>query len=163
MVNLISAAKTAVAAYASAISLAGNSSIPYSTTAAAMVELYHPNFTSFTLGAVTVFPDNAFARAAIEANLAQYNNSGLGTDFRYERSRIEAVGGTSAVVWITWRIVPAQRELGGNGGMGKGTGWTFTDVYGFRVPAEGQSGAWEWSNADDEYEKLAENYPGFFS
>jgi hypothetical protein len=163
MVNPLTAAKTAVAAYASAISLAGNASIPYSTTAEAMAELYHPNFTSFTLGTVTVFPDKAFARAAIEANLVQYNNSGLGTDFRYERSRIEAVGGTSAVVWITWRIIPAKRELGGRGGEARGKGWTFTDVYGFRVPAEGQSGAWEWSNADDEYEKLAENYPEYFS
>lgn len=163
MVNVITAAKVAIAAYASAISLAGNFSIPYSTTAAAMAKLYHANFTSFTLGTITVFPDSTFAHTAIERNLAQYNQSGLGTDFRYERSKVEVVGATSAVVWITWRIVPAARveRLVGSGGGGKG--WTFTDVYGFRVPTEGEDGAWEWSNADDEYEKLAENYPAFFS
>ncbi len=165
MVNLIPAAKAAIAGYASAVSLGGNSSIPYSTTAAAMANFYHANFTSFTLGTVTVFPDAAFARAGIERSLVQYNQSGLGTDFRYERSKVEAVGATSAVVWITWRIVPTARGQEGvaaeHGGGGKG--WTFTDVYGFRVPADGGDGVWEWSNADDEYEKLAENYPAFFS
>ena len=162
MVNIITAAKAAVAAYASAISLASNSSIPYSTAAAAMAELYHPNFTSFTLGTITVFPDNAFTRAAMERTLVQYNQSGLGTDFRYERSRVEAVGATSAIAWITWRIAP-PRVRRGSGGDGNLKGWTFTDVYGFRVSADGGNGGWEWSNADDEYEKLAENYPAFFS
>jgi len=108
MVNVVTAARAAVRVYASAVSLGGNSSIPYSTTAAAMAELYHANFTSFTLGTITMFPDNAFARAGIENNLVQYNTSGLGTDIRYETSRIEVVGSTSAVVWITWKIVPAQ-------------------------------------------------------
>ncbi|KAK4118074.1 hypothetical protein N657DRAFT_651660 [Parathielavia appendiculata] len=165
MVNIITAAKTAITAYASAVSLAGNSSNPYSIAAAAMAELYHANFTSFTLGSTTVFPDKTFATTAIERNLVKYNQSGLGTDFRYERSRIEAVGRGSAVVWITWRIVPAQPESG-EGGKGKtnsyGKGWMFTDVYGFRTSADGQIGAWEWSNADVEYEKLLENYPQFF-
>lgn len=162
MVNIITAAKAAIAAYASAVSLASNASIPYSNTAAAMAELYHANFTSFTLGTITIFPDKAFARAAFERNLVQYNQSGLGTDFRYERSKVEAVGATSAVVWITWRIVPAaHRPVSGREGNLKG--WTFTDVYGFRVSADGGNGGWEWSNADDEYEKLAKNYPAFFS
>ena len=162
MVNIITAAKAAVAAYASANSLASNSSTPYSTAAASMAELYHPNFTSFTLGTITVFPDNAFTRAAMERTLVQYNQSGLGTDFRYERSRVEAVGATSAIAWITWRIVPPHVRRG-SGGDGNLKGWTFTDVYGFRVSADGGNGGWEWSNADDEYEKLAENYPAFFS
>ncbi|KAL2193822.1 hypothetical protein P885DRAFT_80833 [Corynascus similis CBS 632.67] len=164
MVNVVTAARAAVRVYASAVSLGGNSSIPYSTTAAAMAELYHANFTSFTLGTITVFPDNAFARAGIENNLVQYNTSGLGTDIRYETSRIEAVGSTSAVVWITWKIVPAQSACVGDGKTNKEKkGWNFTDVYGFRMSAEGQNGGWEWSNADDEYEKLMENYPQFFS
>jgi hypothetical protein len=153
MVNIKAAAKAAISAYASAISLASNSSIPYSTAAAAMAELYHANFTSFTLGTITVFPDNAFARAGIERNLVYYNQSGLGTDFRYERSKVEVVSATSAVAWITWRMVPA----------GYTKPWTFTDVYGFRTSAAGGDGGWEWSNADDEYEKLAENYPSFFA
>jgi hypothetical protein len=165
MVNVIPAAKTAVAAYAYAVTQAGNSSIPYSTTAAAMAELYHANFTSFTLGTITLFPDKAFSRAAVEETLVKYNKSGLGTDFRYETNRIEAGGRESAVVWITWRIVPQQGSGGGGTEKTKcqEKGWRFTDVYGFRVAASGQTGAWEWSNADDEYEKLLENYPAFFS
>ncbi|KAK4247512.1 hypothetical protein C7999DRAFT_32057 [Corynascus novoguineensis] len=141
MVNVVTAAKAAVRVYASAVSLGGNSSIPYSTTAAAMAELYHANS-----------PVSPCAPSP-----------GLGTDIRYETSRIEAVGSTSAVVWITWKIVPAQSACVGGGKTDKEKGWTFTDVYGFRMSAEGQNGGWEWSNADDEYEKLMENYPQFFS
>ncbi|KAM7218186.1 hypothetical protein V8F06_006477 [Rhypophila decipiens] len=52
--------------------------------------------------------------------------------------------------------------------------WTFTLVYGFRLLQPNRptttttggsldgGGGWEWVNADDEFEKLDENWPAFF-
>jgi len=171
MVNLLAAAKSAIRIYAAAIALGTNSSISTSETAAAMAELYLPNFTSFTLGSVTVFPDTTVARAGIEGTLIQFNKTGLGADIRLDHSRVDVVSAQSAICWVTWKIFPKGSEVGkGTGRKGAKNGvpkpWTFVDVYGFRLAANrtgGLEGGWEWSNADDEYLKLAENYPAYFS
>lgn len=154
MVDILKAAKAAITAYTSALSLGANPSIPLSDVASAMADLFLPNMTSFVLGAITVFPDNASARTAIETALGQYNASGLGTDIRLHRSRVEALSDQSAICWIAYKVVPRN----GDGPF------TFTDVYGFRIAADrprGLPGGWEWSNADDEFQTLMERYPDF--
>ncbi|KAK3319156.1 hypothetical protein B0H66DRAFT_258011 [Apodospora peruviana] len=154
MVHIVKAAKAAIAAYASAVSLAGNSSITLSTAAAAMANLYLPGFTAFTLGSITPFPNATISVSGIAAGLARYNRSGLGTDIRYEHARVDAISNQSAICWITWKLVTPRNKP-----ENVPRGWSFTDVYGFWLaanPTGGLEGGWEWSNSEDEYEKLLE-------
>ncbi len=152
MVNITAAAKAAVSAYAAAVQLGGNTSIPLTEVADAMAQLYLPGFTSFTLGSITALGSDP--SIGIAAQLTQYNQSGLGTDFRFCHSRIEPVSDQSAVAWLTWTLRPKNSLAP----------WQFTDVYGFRIAANrsgGLEGGWEWSNADDEYIKLFTHDPTF--
>lgn len=82
-----------------------------------MVEFYPPNFTSFTLGSITVLSDNASARSAMEAFLEKYSSIGVGADIHLHHSRVEPVSTQSAICWITWKMMPRNGERR----------WTFTD------------------------------------
>ena len=156
MVNIKEAANTAIAAYAAAVQLGGNSSIPLPDVASAMAQLYLPGFTAFTLGQITTFPNETFAASSISQFLQQvYNASGLGTDIKLEDSRVECVSDQAAFAFITWKIFP-KNEF---------EPYDFVDVYGFRAVANrtnGLPGGWESSIADNEYEELLKRIPGIF-
>lgn len=175
MVSITKAAKAAIKSYAAAVSLGADpSKVPASQAAAVMATHYLPNATLFTLGSINTFPNPQIAALQIEGLLLQYNRSGLGADIRLDHDRIDAVSEQSALCWITWKIFPAGAH--GNG-KGRGHGkketeknatkpWTFTDVYGFRLApnsTNGLDGGWELVIADDEFTKLAENWPAFFA
>ncbi|KAK0702481.1 hypothetical protein B0T21DRAFT_353585 [Apiosordaria backusii] len=159
MVQITELAKQAVVSYAAAISLAASpsNSSDLSNAAAAMSTFYLPNVTAFTLGSITRIPDQDSFKQGTEFTLAKYNASGIGTDFRLERYKIDPIGETSAIAWVTYRMV-----LPGSGGVRKGKGmsnggWEFTNVYGFRVLPGGRQG-WEWANADGEYTELLKSH-----
>ena len=155
MVHIIQAAKAAVAAYAAAVGLGGNPSTPTTDVSAAMASLYLANFTSFTLGAVTVFANETVAANGIAGILFLYDKSGLGTDIRLRASRVERVSDQAALCWLTWRIYPRNGVKP----------WSFVDLYGFRAAPNrtgGLEGGWEFSNADNEYEELLKRAPNFF-
>ncbi|KAK3940013.1 hypothetical protein QBC46DRAFT_386446 [Diplogelasinospora grovesii] len=136
MANIVNAAKQAILAYAAAVSKGSNPSIPVSDVAASMAELYLPNFTSFTLGSITVFATRPDAQAAIERLLCSYNTSGIGADIRKYDSRVEPVSASSAICWITWEIFPNPGTTDGKGAVEP---WKFTDVYGFRLTQNNSS------------------------
>src|SRR3569833_1108724 len=106
MVNITHAAKAAVTAYAAAVQMGRNTSIPSSDVASAMASLYLPGFTSFTLGQITVLPNETSAATSIDNILKLYNASGLGTDIRLAKSRVEAVSDQAAFCFLTWKIFP---------------------------------------------------------
>ncbi|KAM7198183.1 hypothetical protein V8F33_005241 [Rhypophila sp. PSN 637] len=181
MVEILTASKAAIKSYATAISLAADlftTGTPVSEVALGMAKHFLPNVTIFTLGSTTTFPDTKFAASQIENLLRQYTRSGLGTDIRLERSRVEVLSSQSSICWITWKIFPRntkEEEEEDEDGCGEGKTpskkpWTFTLVYGFRLVqpqnrppgSGGLDGGWEWANGDDEFEKLGENWPAFF-
>ncbi|KAM7182852.1 hypothetical protein V8F20_012822 [Naviculisporaceae sp. PSN 640] len=171
MVSITKAARAAIKSYAAAVSLGADpSKVPPSQAAAAMAEHYLPNVTLFTLGSITTFPTQQFAAAQIENLLGQYNRSGLGADIRLDHSRVDPVSEQSALCWITWKIFPASVETSGKQEKSKDSDtstkpWSFTDVYGFRLASNltnGLESGWEFVIADDEFTKLAENWPSFF-
>jgi hypothetical protein len=152
MVNITAAVQAAITAYATAVQLGGNTSIPLPSVASAMSALYLPGFTSFTLGGITTFANESIAATGIGGILYLYNQSGLGTDIRLQESRIEPVSEQSAFCWLTWKIYPKNCLQP----------WTFVDVYGFRTAANrtgGLEGGWELS---DEYIQLLARVPNFF-
>ncbi|KAK0669842.1 hypothetical protein QBC41DRAFT_346025 [Cercophora samala] len=165
MVQITELAKQAAVSYAAAISLAANpnNSSDLASAAAAMSAFYLPNATDFTFGGITRFPDQDTFTQGTEFILGKYNESGIGTDFRLEKYRIDPVSEGSAIAWITYRMVLPGNV--GRKGKGKGPaagGWKFTNVYGFRVQPDGRKG-WEWTNADGEYTELLSRYPDFLS
>ncbi|KAK4228104.1 hypothetical protein QBC38DRAFT_168692 [Podospora fimiseda] len=168
MPSITTLTKQTILAYASAISIASNPSSPstLSEAATAMSTFYLPNVTAFTLGSITIIPNQTVFIQGTEWTLQKYNSSGIGTDFRLDHYKIDPVSESSAIAWITYRMVVPGLEAEGTTRKGKGVGsnngWKFTNVYGFRVLLDGRQG-WEWTNADGEYTELLKRYPEFLS
>ncbi|KAK4176559.1 hypothetical protein QBC36DRAFT_329011 [Triangularia setosa] len=141
MVQITGFTKRAVVSYAAAISLAANLSNPtdLSNSATAMSAFYLPDVTAFTLGAITRISDQDSFKQGTEFLLGKYNESGIGTDFRLDHYKIDPVGESSAIAWVTRMALPGS----GAKRKAKGTlngGWKFTNVYGFRVLPDGRKG-----------------------
>ncbi|KAK4194824.1 hypothetical protein QBC40DRAFT_269805 [Triangularia verruculosa] len=127
-----------------------------------MSTFYLPNTTDFTLGGITRIPDQDAFQQGTEFILGKYNSSGIGTDFRLEKYKVDPISESSAIAWVTYRMVLPGGEGGRKGKGAANGGWKFTNLYGFRVLPDGRKG-WEWTNADGEYTEVLRRYPGFLS
>ena len=130
MVNITITAKSFVAAFAAAIQLGGNSSVPIRTIADTVATFFLPNQTSFSLGSISIRSNESVVAEGAYETFLQYNKSGVGLDVRLEESRIEQVSDQSAICWITWKIYPRNCQKS----------WDWTNVYGFRLLTNGTSG-----------------------
>ncbi|KAL0942861.1 uncharacterized protein CTRU02_200747 [Colletotrichum truncatum] len=155
MVNIKEAARAAVTAYGLASEKGGNTSVPLQEVAESLASFYLTNFTSFTLGQVTTLPQDP--APGVLKQLQLLNESGLGTDIRPCAARIEVVSSQSAMCWITFEIFPRTKKI---------DRWTWTNIYGFRLGEprkNGLDGGWEFTNADQEFQKLLERVPDFYT
>ena len=147
MVNITTAAEAFVAAFAAAIQLGGNTSVPIRTIADTVATFFLPNQTSFSLGSISIRPNESVVAEGAYETFLQYNKSEVGLDVRLEDSRVEAVSDQSAICWITWKIFPRNCQKS----------WDWTNAYGFRLVANrtnGLPGGWEWSIGDNEHEQF---------
>lgn len=148
MVNVTAIAESFVAAFAAAIQLGGDPSVPIRTIADSVAIFFLPNQTSFSLGSISVRPNESVVAEGAYETFLQYNKSGVGLDVRLEESRVEKVSNESAICWITWKIYPKNCQKS----------WDWTNAYGFRFVANrtnGLPGGWEWSIGDNEHEQFA--------
>lgn len=155
MVNIISAAKAAVSAYGAAIALGGNYSVPLPELASQVSAFYLPNCTAFTLGQITVIPDQTIMAEGFTTLYTEWRENGPGTVVTLSRSRIELVSEGSALCWLTYRICPQTAGV---------EGWHWTNVYGFRLVEGGMEnglqGGWEFVVSDNEQQEYAKRYGG---
>ncbi|CCF33463.1 hypothetical protein CH063_05652 [Colletotrichum higginsianum] len=158
MVNVKEAAQAAITAYGLATQQGGNASVPLAQVASSLASFYLANFTSFTLGGVSVVGGGETAAKGVLQQLRRLNESGLGTDIRLcGGGRVDVVSSQSALCWVTFEMVPPRTSKVGR--------WTWTNVYGFRVETgrdDGLEGGWEFTNADQEFQTLLERVPDFF-
>ncbi|KAJ0335772.1 hypothetical protein COL922a_008786 [Colletotrichum nupharicola] len=155
MVNIREAARAAITAYGLATEKGGNASIPLQDVAASLAAFYLTNFTSFTLGEVTVLPNDPVP--GVFKQLRLLNQSGIGTDIRPRGGRVEVVSAESAICFVTFEIYPKTRKI---------DKWSWTNVDGFRLEpgrSNGLDGGWEFTNADQEYESLLQRVPNFYA
>ncbi|KAK2058286.1 hypothetical protein LY76DRAFT_593410 [Colletotrichum caudatum] len=156
MVNIKDAAQAAMTAYGLAAEQAGNMSAPLKDAADAMASFYLANFTVFNLGGISTLANQEAARAGVLYQLQALNQSGLGTDIRYCGGRVDVVSDQSALCWVTFEIKPRTDKV---------EGWSWTNVYGFRVQAnrtDGLEGGWESTNSDQEIGRLLERVPDIY-
>ncbi|KAK2023154.1 hypothetical protein LX32DRAFT_698139 [Colletotrichum zoysiae] len=156
MVNIKEAAQAAITAYGLAAEQAGNTSAPLKDAADAMASLYLANFTAFALGGISTLANQEVARAGVLSQLNTMNQSGLGTDIRFCGGRVDVVSNQSALCWVTFEIRPRTDKV---------EGWSWTNVYGFRMQAnrsDGLEGGWESVNSDQEIGGLLERVPDIY-
>lgn len=154
MVNITSAAHAAVKAYSAAIALGGNYSVPLPSLASEISSFFLPNYTSFTLGTMSISPNQSVVAENFISLYTEWRTSGPGTDVKVEHSRVEVVSNESALCWMTFRVFPQTADI---------QGWDWTNVYGFHLVEEGLenglSGGWEFALADNEELEYAKRYP----
>jgi len=137
--------------YADVMKLASKDlSIPL--VAQALHDHYGPKFTSFTEGYVVTIPRGEDGVKGIEAHLERFDKSGLGLDIEMVGLRVEGISSGAAACWITWRIHPRKPEL---------QPWSWTNVYGFRLPMGAEKGHWEYAVRDQEIELIIQRVPDF--
>ncbi|KAK2009430.1 hypothetical protein LZ32DRAFT_414555 [Colletotrichum eremochloae] len=155
-VNIKEAAQAAMMAYGLATEQGGNASAPLEGVADTLASFYLANFTSFSLGGIKTLPNHEAATAGVLYQLQKLNQSGLGTDIRYNGGHIDVVSNQSALCWVTFEIRPKTDKI---------EGWSWTNVYGFRMQegrSNGLEGGWESSNSDQEIGKLLERVPDIY-
>ncbi|KAF9880716.1 hypothetical protein CkaCkLH20_01758 [Colletotrichum karsti] len=155
MVKIREAARAAITAYGLATEKGGNASIPLQDVAESLAAFYLTNFTAFTLGKITVLPNDPVP--GVLRQLRLLNESGIGTDIRPRGGKVEVVSSESAICWVTFEIFPRTRAV---------TRWTWTNVYGFRLErgrSNGLEGGWEFTNPDQEFQTLLERVPTFYT
>ena len=149
--DIIDLANAHIDSYASAAAQGRDNTAPLEQLAAAYSAHYLPSWTAFSLG--TAHP----ATSAEQTNgqlfyvLDLYRRRGLGTDVRKVKSRVEKVSETSAICFITWKmVIPKGKEGAADEGEGEDA-IEFQDVYGYRVADNGaMKGGWEFVVADQE-------------
>jgi len=97
MTNITGAAQTAIDGYAAEMAKGSDPSATIYNIASSMAKFYLPGCTSFTLGTITPFPDEEFARTAIVQELDRFDKMRLGRDVRLDGLRIEPLSDLSAV------------------------------------------------------------------
>jgi len=140
-----------LASYADALTRGAASSLPIREISSQMAKYYLPGCTAFTLRTITPFPDEEFASSMIQSQLERFVSLGVGINMRLEEARIEVISQTSAACWATFSV-----------SIKNGEGWSWTNVYGFRMVEgreNGLKGGWEWVNGDGEMVELLGRYP----
>ena len=180
--SIASRAEAHCHSYATSISRASQRTAPNDTidtraVALAILSHYHTQtFTAFTLGTrstlSTTSEENPITAQdkpllGIKTYLDRFIHHGLPLDNKLEKLRVEVVsdlgaqGGGFAFCWITWRMEP------GVGSPWEGRGWSWENVYGFRVMPAGAGGAasaaegFESVVSDNEVVGLVGRVPGF--
>lgn len=148
--NIHSAAQSAVTAYSAAIALGGNYSYPLPALAARVSSFFIPNYTSYTLGKMSVSPNQSFVAQNFEAEYSEWRaDGGPGTVVQVVHHKVQPVSNSSALCWLTYHIHP-QNGL---------PPWEWTNVYGFRQTEEkftnGLHGGWEFAIGDNEHLQYA--------
>lgn len=150
MVNIHSAAEAAVTAYSAAIALGGNYSYPLPMLASRVSSFFIPNYTSYSLGKMSVSPNQSVVARNFEATYSEWRISdGPGTVVQAIHHKVQPVSNTSALCWLTYHIDPQNGLLP----------WEWTNVYGFRRTEEkftnGLDGGWEFAIGDNEHLQYA--------
>jgi hypothetical protein len=145
-------AEAYVQSYASAMHTAQNPEVTISSCAAALGAHYLPGLIAFIFGHQTSFPTQDKWVAIIEQHLEKFEKSGLGYDIRLARSRVESVSASSAMCFVTWKILPKNGV----------EDWEWENVYGYRLGQDGKEG-WEFIVSDNEVAGVMQRAPAFFS
>ncbi|KAK0613978.1 hypothetical protein B0T14DRAFT_527410 [Immersiella caudata] len=141
--------------YAQALTDGAACSLPIPEISAQIAKYYLPGCTAFTIGTINTFPDEKITTSMIQNQLNRFASLGVGINMRLEKARIEVMSQTSAACWATFSIK-----------VENGEGWSWTNVYGFRMVegrGNGLRGGWEWVNGDGEMVELLQRYPDAMS
>jgi hypothetical protein len=120
--------------------------------AQALYDHYGPRFTTFAHNNIFTIPSGEDGVQGIENHLRRFDKSGLGLDIEMAGLRVEAISSGAAACWITWRIHPRKAEV---------EPWSWTTVFGFRLPMGAEKGHWEYSISDQEIELVIQRVPDF--
>lgn len=120
------------------------------------------DFTAFTSGQRLTMGDKNTSVPLIQSYLDKWIELGLGLDISMDNSRVEVVsdlgqqGGGQAFCWITWTLHPPT------GSEWHGKGWSWENVYAFRLPPGQDNGHFEFVVNDNETATLLQRIPNFF-
>lgn len=145
-------AEAFVESYASAMHLAQTSDVTTTSCANALAAHYHHGMTAFVFGHKTSFDTHSDAEIGVKAHLERFERAGLGYDIRLEKSRVEEISQSSALCWVTWKILPKNTV----------EGWQWENVYGYRKTQDGKEG-WELVVSDNEIAGVMQKAPEVFA
>lgn len=150
MVNIHSAAESAVKAYSAAIALGANYSYPLPKLASHVSTFFMPNYTSYSLGEINLSPNQSVVASDFESIYSEWRSNGQpGTVIQIIHHKIQPVSNSSAICWLKYHIDPQN-------GLPE---WEWTNVYGFRRTEEkftnGLYGGWEFAVEDNEHLQYA--------
>lgn len=155
--DISAAANAAAEAYIAAMALGEDSDQPTATVAEALAKLYLPKFVYFSLGTLAPLDEKADISVGINGHLQRLQKSGLGTDIRCAKFRVDTVSPTSALVHFIWKVFPKKDDI---------EPFEFLNVYGFRMAPgrpDGLLGGWEFAIGDNETMAIVQRVPDFYS
>jgi GNAT superfamily N-acetyltransferase len=161
--DIIALANAHIESYASAAAQGRDNTAPIDQLAVAYSAHYLPTWTAFSLGTAHATTSAEQTNGHLVYVLELYRRKGLGTDVRKVRSRVEQVSETSAICFITWKIVvPKGSEREVDSGVGEDA-IEFQDVYGFRIADNGvMKGGWEYVVPDQEVLAVLARVPDLY-
>lgn len=149
--DIVALANAHIDSYASASEQGRDGTISVDDLADKYYPHYLPSWTAYSLGSAHPTTSREGTRQLFLRTLALYRNRGLGTNIKKAKSRVVVISATSALCFITWRmIIPAEQE---NEAAAEAIedALEFEDVYGFRAAENGSmKGGWEFVVADQE-------------
>ena len=145
-------AEAYVQSYASAMHTAQNPDVTTSSCAAALGAHYLPGLVAFVFGHHHSLATQEEWVGGIKQHLEKFKKSGLGYDIRLAKSRVESVSASSAMCFVTWKILPKNGV----------EGWEWENVYGYRLGQDGKEG-WEFIVSDNEVAGVMQRAPEVFS
>lgn len=118
--------------------------------AAAVDSHFHPHFRAFVFG-----QQHDTGGKGTEMQYGNFKRAGFGFDYNLRDYRIELLNEDMAFCFLTWEI-KLPEGFKDPGGASK-SGWTWTNMYGFRIMPGQQEGKWELTVCDDEIRKMMEH------
>ncbi|KAF1976878.1 hypothetical protein BU23DRAFT_527977 [Bimuria novae-zelandiae CBS 107.79] len=161
--EIVALATAHIESYASAAAQGRDNKAPLDQLADAYSVHYLPTWTAFMLGNTKANPDREGTKESLLYALEHYRKHGLGTDVRKATSRVVKISATSALCFITWRmVIPAGEESALDNGACEDA-IEFEDLYGFRAAENGlMKGGWEFVVADQEVLAVLSRVPNIF-